>query len=327
MCACYRARNRVLLALALHCKNKRTNARIKRKTKAAEINMETTKTKAEAKEAFKRVLIEHKGEGSHPDVQLALDDLVRLAAEERGEGGEWSPASSAEPNGGRWRSITTPPFPGKLPEEDEAGRTRFTLGRMSFGLFKPKAMVCAVEDILNIVEPVDEKEAEDAASGNKAGDAPAWTQTYTIEVLMDIETPEAKLPARLVNYGTCFPTSPTRLGVKFTEGTLQPRFDMSDKANAALATAWKETFGNAISKEAEAQSYLGQLGTWAMHKLMNMMMGLEPPVDTADYTQTYSIGRPYVGHLDVLYLDEDFRITKGNKGTIVVVEKMAEEKK
>ena len=90
-----------------------------------------SEAKSKAKEAVKRLLIEHKGDGSHPAFAAALDDLVRLAAEERGEGAaEWAPTASAEDNGGRWRSITCPPFPGRLKEEDDSGRTRFTLGRM-----------------------------------------------------------------------------------------------------------------------------------------------------------------------------------------------------
>ena len=55
-----------------------------------------------------------------------------------------------------------------------------------------------------------------------------------------------------------------------------------------------------------------------MYKLK--MMGLEPPKNNSiDFTQTYKIGRPYTGHLDIVYSDEDFRLTRGNKGTIVAV--------
>ena len=105
---------------------------------------------------------------------------------------------------------------------------------------------------------------------------------------------------------------------------MNPEFDMSSSDNAKLASAWKETFDGAIAKEAEAQSYLGKAGTWMVHKLMGAMMGLEAPTDNTDYTQTYKIGRPYVGYLDIVYLDDDFRVTRGNKGTIVVVERVAE---
>jgi len=193
----------------------------------------------------------------------------------------------------------------------------------SFGMFKPTTIVCAVDDIVNIVEDVKE-EGDDTTTNNK--DDAIWRQTYTIDVLMKIETPNGiKLPARLTNYGQCFPTSTDRLSVKFTQGTLKPQFDMGDSSNATLAEAWENTFGNAITKEAEAQGYIGKAGTWIMHKMMWHLMGLEPPTDSADYTQTFKITKPYLGYLDILYIDDDFRVTKGNKNTIVVVERLKEE--
>jgi len=285
----------------------------------------TTTTKAESKETFKRLLIEHKGDAKHQDVSKALDNLIELVAnkEQQQESDVYSsPAHNVDINKGKWRSITTPPFRGKLDDETD-GKTRFTLGRMSFGMFKPTTIVCAVDDIVNIVEDVKE-EGDDTTTNNK--DDAIWRQTYTIDVLMKIETPNGiKLPARLTNYGQCFPTSTDRLSVKFTQGTLKPQFDMGDSSNATLAEAWENTFGNAITKEAEAQGYIGKAGTWIMHKMMWHLMGLEPPTDSADYTQTFKITKPYLGYLDILYIDDDFRVTKGNKNTIVVVERLKEE--
>ena len=86
----------------------------------------TTTTKAEAKETFKRLLIEHKGDAKHPEVSKALDTLVELAAKEEEDA---SPAHNVDINKGKWRSITTPPFRGKLDDETDC-KTRFTLGRM-----------------------------------------------------------------------------------------------------------------------------------------------------------------------------------------------------
>ncbi|KAL7550678.1 hypothetical protein ACHAWF_013895 [Thalassiosira exigua] len=288
-------------------------------------------TKSDAKEAFKRLLLKHDGDGAHPEVKEALDVLVELAAKERADDDgdaspEWSPALDADANRGRWRSITTPPFPGKLPDDD-AGRSRYTLGRMSFGMFKPTKAVCAVDDIVNVVEPRGSDGGTDGGNdapptaGDKADDenAPAWTQTYDIEVLMDVEASSGtKLPAKLTNYGECFPQSSTRLGVKFSKGTLEPRFSKDDAASAA---AWKETFEGAVAKEAEARSYLGAAASWAIGALMKAMMGLEPPTDASDFTQTYCIKRPYAGYLDVIYMDGDLRVTRGNKGTVVVTER------
>ena len=81
------------------------------------------------------------GDAKHPEAKQALDNLVQLAAKERGDGGEdddgaeWSPAHGMEANAGRWRTMTTPHFVGKLPDSPD-GKRRYTLGRMSFGMFK-----------------------------------------------------------------------------------------------------------------------------------------------------------------------------------------------
>jgi hypothetical protein len=294
-------------------------------------------SKLEAKENFKRLIVQHKGDAANPEVKFALDELVRLAVDEREDcvdGADARSPAAARSNEGRWKSITTPPFPGKLPD-DATGKSKFTLGRMSFGMFKPTKLVCAVEDIFNILHPVDEKEGGLLSNGitgrrrsslaSPVDAPPTWMQTYDLEVMIEIETPTAKLPARLTNYGFCFPETPTRLAIKFSEGKLEPRFDLSSPADAALSAAWKEIFDNAITKEAEAQSHLGRLATWATYKLMNAMMGLEPPTDNSvDFTQIYKIGRPYKGHIDIVYLDKDLRVTRGNAGTIVVVERVLE---
>ena len=290
--------------------------------------MSSSSLRLDAKENFKLLIIQHHGDATSNEVKKSLDELVRLAAEYREYGVDsadaWSPAHTMDLNEGRWESITTPPFSGKLPDDD-GGKCKLTLGHLSFGIFKPTHMVCAVEDIVNIVRPVDEKEGllsngitsrrrSSLFKNNEisAGDPPTWMQTYHIEVIMEIETPSAKLPAKMTNCGFCFPETPMRLGVKFLEGKLEPQFDLSSSENGSLAAAWREIFENAVTKEAETQLYLGRLGTWAMYILTNKMMGLEPLKDNSiDFTQTYKIGRPYTGHLDIVYLDEDFRVTRG----------------
>ena len=283
----------------------------------------------DAKEAFKRLLIQHKGDATHPEVNSALEQLIQIATKDREEvdndgAHEWSPAFDLDANKGVWKSITTPPFPGKLPEDSD-GKSKFTLGRMSFGMFKPTKLVCAVDKIFNILDQLDEEvdEMQTNESQSKAGDdQPEWKQTYTIHVMMEIETPSGKkLPAKLTNFGSCFVKSASRLGVIFSSGILEPNFDILK--NSALAALWKETFGDGIAKEAEAQSYFSRLVTMVTYKVMDLMMGLEPPkYDSVNFTQTYKIGKPYAGHLDILYLDGDLRVTRGIKGTIVVAERV-----
>ncbi|KAL7519292.1 hypothetical protein ACHAWX_004080 [Stephanocyclus meneghinianus] len=276
-------------------------------------------TISEAKSSLKRILVENNGDTSQPAVQDAIKALQSLSSEKRVDA-EWNITPNKHFHTGRWRTITTPPFPGRLP--DDGGKAKYTLGRMSFNMFKPTKAVCAIHEIVNAIEPLGNGESADEQVSS-------WEQSYNSEVLMEISVPRTKeveettvLPAKLINYGVCTPASPTRLGVKFQSGTLKPNFDMTLKENEMRAKAWEETFEGAIAKEADAQSVLGKVATGASNILMKLMMGLEPPVDCVDFTQTYTITRPIAGHLDILYMDEDLRISKGNRGTIVVVERI-----
>lgn len=279
-------------------------------------------TISEAKSSLKRILLENNGDTSQPAVQDAIKALQNLSSEKRGDA-EWNITQNKHFHAGRWRTITTPPFPGRLP--DDGGKAKYTLGRMTFNMFKPTKAVCAIFEIVNVIQPLDHEGAADEKDR-------AWEQSYNSEVLMEISIPRTQegsaaeettvLPAKLINYGVCTPASPTRLGVKFLSGTLKPNFDMTLKENEVRAKAWEKTFEGAIAKEAETQSILGKVATVVSNVLMKLMMGLEPPVDCVDFTQTYTITRPIAGHLDILYMDEDLRISKGNRGTIVVVERI-----
>eukprot|EP00581_Thalassiosira_minuscula_P019827 CAMPEP_0183733182 /NCGR_PEP_ID=MMETSP0737-20130205/40400_1 /TAXON_ID=385413 /ORGANISM="Thalassiosira miniscula, Strain CCMP1093" /LENGTH=372 /DNA_ID=CAMNT_0025966381 /DNA_START=59 /DNA_END=1174 /DNA_ORIENTATION=- len=285
-----------------------------------------SRTKIDAKETFKRLLSLHNGDVSHPGVVEALEDLVQHAASEREDNNdsEWSPAHGMwYANQGRWKSITAPPFTGRLPGPDHANQDcKFTLGRMSFGMFKPTDTICVVEDIIITIDPI-EGECKQR-SGKRRSEIPAWSQTYTVEVLLDLQGPATTLPAKLTNHGICYPISPTRVGIKFSRGTLEPRFDLSRHDAGGLASAWTELFDNAIAKETESRPYLDQVSTWVSNGFLKMAVGLEPPSDELDLTQTYKIQRPRRRHMDIVYLDEDFRVSR-HRGTIVVEERIAEE--
>ena len=57
--------------------------------------------------------------------------------------------------------------------------------------------------------------------------------------------------------------------------------------------------------------------------LLKLFIELQPP-SSMDINNSinYSIQRPPTGFLDILFLDNTMRITKGNKNSIVVVERV-----
>ena len=60
-----------------------------------------------------------------------------------------------------------------------------------------------------------------------------------------------------------------------------------------------------------------------MQHQLKLLLGLTLPSDDESNTKfQFNMARSPVGYLDVLYLDEDLRVTKGNRGTIVIVERV-----
>ena len=59
-----------------------------------------------------------------------------------------------------------------------------------------------------------------------------------------------------------------------------------------------------------------------MNWLLKRMMGLEKPTGmSTDGSLTYKMKKSPHGHLDVIFLDDELRITRGNKGTVVIAER------
>ena len=58
---------------------------------------------------------------------------------------------------------------------------------------------------------------------------------------------------------------------------------------------------------------------------MKRLLGLEP-VDGVrpDGSMKYSMGKSPVGFVDILYVDDELRVSRGNRGSIVVAERVVE---
>jgi hypothetical protein len=148
--------------------------------------------------------------------------------------------------------------------------------------------------------------------------------SYHLVLDITIHTPDGDLPATMINEAHCYehPDVNNRLMVTFTGGTLMPADELvNDKFKLQL---WGTTFEGAYKKADEERSYLG----WIFQYFMKFLLGLTLPSDNSGNSEEilkntfrFSMKRSPTGHMDVLYLDEDLRITKGNRGTIVVAER------
>jgi len=114
--------------------------------------------------------------------------------------------------------------------------------------------------------------------------------------------------------GIIWPENDNRLTVVFNGGSLMPA--PSVFLEAKLIDVWNSTFKNAYSNADTNRSFISKMKRWAVHSLLK----LTPPSDhEAELQQDsrfwYTIDNSPQGYLDILYLDQDLRISKGNRGT------------
>lgn len=187
---------------------------------------------------------------------------------------------------------------------------QYTLGRLSFNIFQPNDLVCTVKSVRNPVHP--QRNEDDGTS--------VFSYHFIVDII--IHTPHGDLDATLINRGFCRKSEGRRdrMEVTFTGGTLIPRKCVTD--DVIMLKLWNKTFSNAYEKAKKERSYFG----WVYHYCMKLFLGLTFPTDSRnlhDYAFHFDMKRPPKGFFDVLYLDDDMRITKGNRGTISILERGA----
>ena len=218
---------------------------------------------------------------------------------------------------GDFASLSIPNFPGRIKatKEDNEVVAQWTLGRLSFNIFQPNELVCSVRSIKNLVHP---KSEEDDGT-------PIFT--YYISMDITIHTPDGDLPATLITRAFCQENKgkDNRMSVTFTGGSLIPGNERIP-FNTDMLDLWKKTFENAYEKARNERSFLGSV----LDSSIGLFMGLTRPTDSAEtaksrdeHSFTFDMSRSPKGFLDVVYFDDSMRITKGNRGTITVVERLS----
>ncbi len=279
-----------------------------------------------AKQNLLEILSNHSNETTDAKVAEAVEDLNNkwnLLLESQGQS---STSSAPGKNGdsdmeqesldmtklaGKWIQISAPNFPNVIKDPDAPGKNKYTLGRLSFNIFQPKNLVCTLEGITNTVMKKEDSSSDDVS-------------TYTYDVLQDltVHTEKGDVPATLLVNGHCYPdaTKKNRVTAVFTAGELRRGKDVNQDPN--LRQIWEETFHDAYATAEKEKGYLSAFGMW----LMKLAFKLTLPTDetTSDSCARYEMKRAPHGYLDVLYVDVDLRITRGNRGTVVIVQKAKE---
>ena len=264
---------------------------------------QTEQLKAE----LKSLLRQHNGSTKHPEVVRVCQELSKQYSSQSKTTNDFDEELFL----GDFIALTCPNFPGRLPtnKDGDDSIVQYTLGRLSFKIFQPNSLVCTLRSVRNPVS----KCLQNDSSGGRA---------YQYPLILDItiHTPGGDLDAMLINKAIATPHDSLkgRLNVKFSGGTLMPSRHV--KEDPQKWKLWKATFEHAYETAHQQRSYLGRM----VQYVIQMVLGLTLP-DDDDSAFSFDMKRSPTGHLDVLYLDEDLRITKGNRGTLVVVERQAKE--
>ncbi len=254
--------------------------------------MQTDSTVAhreQAKADLKKALAAHNGDPKHEAVVDAIALLASLNPTPH-------PAENQALLQGNWLLINAPIFPDRL--EDEENRYVYTLGRLAFNKFEPVNLRVAIE---RVSQPVFATEKENES-----------THDIVVEFKI-IEEGFPQLKGIVRNLAVCFPVARDTVQVKFTGGELMPL----DNQDPEEIKQWLNIFGNA--QKPSQVSLLDRLKFWFVQTMLGM--GKVSAIDPETGKKSFAIKKSPKGLLKLLYLDEELRITKGNRETVLVCQR------
>ncbi|MFM2062014.1 MAG: hypothetical protein RLZZ507_1684 [Cyanobacteriota bacterium] len=239
---------------------------------------------AAAKTALRQALAACGGNTKDKTVIAAIENLQSFNP-------TTAPAQSGSLMDGEWLLISAPNFP--QGEQLADGRFAYTLGRLAFNMFQPTKLKVVIDRVFQPVFPLENGEV----------------RSYDIVVeFTTIDDSIPQLSGIVRNQGICQPVNDTVLQVQFTGGILKPQ-------SATKMQEWKAVFGQGKPEKKSWQNIL-------MSGFLRLMFGLVPPQTMNPETGEISfiMNRSPKGRLEILYLDEELRITRGEKGTVLVCE-------
>lgn len=255
--------------------------------------------------SLKKLLKKHFGSTKNKEVRKAIDELTP-------HNPTADPAKSPYFIGD-FICHTIPEFPGRIKTENKE-IIQYTLGRLSFGVFQPHNLVCTIRSVRQSIR---------VRLESKTG----VFKTYEYPVMMDltIHTPTGQdLPAIVSHFAVCYecPKQPKRLKVTFKGSTLTPSREVL--RDPSLLELWMETFQGAYTTAEQQRNILSR----TLRSMMAWWFQMTFPDDeemaqSQDHSVHFEMKRAPRGFLDILYLSDTTRITKGNRGTLVVVEPVA----
>jgi hypothetical protein len=246
-------------------------------------------SRLEAKKRLRDALATHGGDPNHEIVEAAIAHLATLNPTP-------APTQQTDLLDGNWLLISAPIFPDGERQAD--GTYVYSLGRLAFNMFQPQDLKLVINRVYQPVFPID-------GSAQRTHDIVVEFTTRSEDV--------PPLPGIVRNLGVCQPSSNTTLQVQFTGGVLEP-------APGTDLHQWQQMFGNPAAPASRS------LKEWLQGLFLKLIFGLVPPtqMDAETGRIEFQMKRSPKGALDILYLDEELRITKGQKETVLVCDRVAE---
>lgn len=235
---------------------------------------------------LRAALTTHDGDPHHPIVTDIIENLATLNPTP-------IPTQNSQLLDGNWQLISAPIFPDGKRLAD--GTYCYTLGRLAFNMFQPQDLTVVIQQVFQPVLPMEEP----------------MQRTHDIVVNFAIAHPNTpSLRGTVRNLGICKPASDTVLRVQFTGGVLEPAADTD-------LHQWSAIFENPKASSRTS------IKDWFQSQLLKLMFGLVPPreMDKETGRMEFQMRRSPKGSLTILYLDEELRITQGQRETVLVCER------
>ncbi|GAA6615612.1 PAP/fibrillin family protein [Scytonema sp. NUACC26] len=245
-----------------------------------------TEKRTVAKTALREALAACGGNTKDRSVITAIENLQSLNL-------TTAPARSGKFMDSEWLLISAPNFP--QGEQLADGKFAYTLGRLAFNMFQPTELKVAIDRVFQPVFLLENGEQR------------------THDIVVEFTTIDKSVPqlAGIVrNQGICHPIGDTVLQVQFTGGILAPQ-------TSTNIDEWKATFGE--QRQSAKRNWKESL----MSGFLKLMFGLvsSEAMNPETGEISFTMKRSPKGRLEILYLDEELRITRGERGTVLVCDR------
>ncbi|ABG53357.1 hypothetical protein Tery_4365 [Trichodesmium erythraeum IMS101] len=247
--------------------------------------MNNIATILETKMALREALKTYDGDVKNQKVKAKIEQLSQLNPIEK-------PTHSSLLES-HWLLISAPSFP--QGQKLSNGKYAYTLGKLAFNMFQPTNLKLVIDSVKQPVVLLGEKSKR--------------SHDIVVEFsIIDELFPPLKGIVR--NLAVCYPVDNKNLQAEFTGGIFAPQ-------KGENLSTWKDIF---VQAKASKKGLKEQL----MSVFFKLMFGLTPPqgMNTETGEISFTMKRSPKGRLEILFLDEELRITKGKKENILIFERM-----